>query len=146
MTGQDKLAALDMLGSMTKHSDNRLLPEEVIRKFYVEVLFKPSHGLDFIAFARAVEQAVLANSVVKDSVTTEATCTDNAENYTCSENVSKKVEKVYTLVKTAEHDQAIRDQAIWDSINCYSIDDSARDWQDKMLSLIGTPVLQGDKP
>jgi hypothetical protein len=87
-----------------------------------------------------------SQAVVKDSVTTEATCTDNAENYTCFENVSKKEGNVYTLVKTDEHDQAIRDQAIRDSINCYSIDDSARDWQDKLLRLIGTPVIQGDKP
>jgi hypothetical protein len=81
-----------------------------------------------------------------DRIGDEATCTDNAEIYTCHENVSKKEGNVDISKAGAKHDQAIRDQAIRDSINCYSIDDSARDWQDKLMRLIGTPVIQGDKP
>jgi hypothetical protein len=70
MNDQDKLAALDMLGSMVGYRDSRLLDDSVIDKICMQIM--GALPLSYIvAFARAVEQAVLAKAVVKNSVTTD---------------------------------------------------------------------------
>lgn len=66
----DYAEALYMLGSMTGQSDSRLLSDSVISRLATQVLGTTAYPV-LIAFARAVEQAVLANSVVKESITTD---------------------------------------------------------------------------